>query len=96
MEFQREYLGIPLELTSEEKRLYELAREYHKRTEAYDRTVCSGPVRCGGIMPVTSQQFYLVNRNARKIRDELFIEAEKLGFNQKQWQAAVFNAATIS
>ena len=95
LEFQREYLGIPLELTSEEKRLYELAREYHERTEAYDRTVCTGPVRCGGIMPADCEQRSLVNRNARNIYDELGVEAANLGFKPKQWRKAVFDAAIL-
>jgi hypothetical protein len=40
--FQREYLGVPWTPSPEEKRLRELTREYHERTEAYDRTACSG------------------------------------------------------
>jgi len=93
IEFEREYFGFPIELTIEEKRLRKLALEYHERTEAYDRTVCSGFNSCNRTIPVNSQQVSLVNLNAKKIRDELFIEVEKLGFKQKQWQEAIFNAS---
>jgi len=46
--FQREYLGVPWTPSPEQKQLRELAREYHERTEAYDRTVCTGPIVRGG------------------------------------------------
>lgn len=94
--FKCEYFGLEMVLSPEEKRLRELALEYHERAEAYDRTVCSDINPCNRIVPVTAQQFSLVNRNARKIRDELFSEVEKLGFNYEQWKEAIFNASRLS
>ena len=91
--FHREYLVLPWTSSPEEKRKRELAREYHERTEAYDRTVCTGPIVRGGIMPVTPEQSSLINRNARKVRDELGVEAARLGFTPKQWCEAISNAA---
>ena len=89
-------LGLKWYFLLKKKRLRELALEYHERAEAYDRTVCSDINPCNRIVPVTAQQFSLVNRNARKIRDELFSEVEKLGFNYEQWKEAIFNASRLS
>ena len=91
--FQREYLGAPRTPSPEEKRLRELAREYHQRTEAYDRTVCTGPIVRGGIMPATGEERALITRNANAMRYDLGVEAAKLGFTPKQWQEAISNAA---
>lgn len=91
--FQREYLGVPWTPSPEEKRLRELAREYHERTEAYDRTICTGPIGRGGIMPATIDQQALINRHAGTVRDELGIEAARQGFSPKQWREAISNAA---
>ena len=57
-----------------DKRLHNLATRYHTECEAYDRTVCTGPIRHGEIMPLTSRELALVNQNAqvvkRRLRDE--------------------------
>ena len=91
--FKREYLGVPWTPSPEEKLLRDLAREYHERTEAYDSTVCTGPIVRGGIMPATPEQHALINRHARTVRDELSVEAARLGFTPKQWREAISNAA---
>jgi hypothetical protein len=68
-DFQDIYLGVwP---AREEKCLYELATEYHERTETYDRTVCTGGFRNGRILPATGHETMLINRNALAIRQEL-------------------------
>lgn len=60
--------------------LYDLAREYHERCEAYDRTVCTGPIGPGGgILPVTPRESGLINKNAKAILDELLDRAVKQG-----------------
>ena len=91
--FKREYLEVPWTPSPEEKLLRDLAREYHERTEAYDSTVCTGPIVRGGIMPATPEQHALINRHARTVRDELSVEAARLGFTPKQWREAISNAA---
>lgn len=51
--------------------LYELALEYYRRTEAYDRTVCTGPFVDGCIMPASYKEQALVSRNAISVLREL-------------------------
>jgi hypothetical protein len=58
--------------------IHALAVEYHERCEAYDRTVCTGPIGRDGIIPVSHQELALVNRNASAVlRDVLQRAAEK-------------------
>jgi hypothetical protein len=60
--------------TEKDRRLYDLAKRYHDETEAYDRTVCSGPLLHGSIQPASTYEAALINRNAhavlRRIREE--------------------------
>lgn len=44
----------------------ELACRYHRETEAYDKTVCTGPVVAGVIYPLNRKELCLVNINAQK------------------------------
>lgn len=48
-----------------------LAVEYYRRTEAYDRTVCTGPIRDGSILPATHHELAQINRHAAAVRREL-------------------------
>ena len=48
--------------------LREVAEQYVRDTEAYDRIVCTGPIIRGEIMPATQHERALISRNA----DQLF------------------------
>lgn len=48
--------------------LRQVAEQYVRDTEAYDRTVCTGPVIRGEIMPANHHERALISRNA----DQLF------------------------
>jgi len=48
-----------------------LAKEYHDRTEHYDRTVCTGPIVEGCIRPNNGKEHTLINQNAKTIFNEL-------------------------
>lgn len=48
--------------------LRQVAEQYVRDTEAYDRTVCTGPIIHGEIMPTTQRERALISRNA----DQLF------------------------
>ncbi|MGR2709553.1 hypothetical protein B7453_09720 [Pseudomonas sp. IB20] len=57
--------------TESERRLAAAAEQYVAETEAYDRTVCTGTIVKGSIMPADSQERGLVNRNALRAMDRL-------------------------
>lgn len=86
-QFKREYL-CEWQPDPNERALYELAERYHQVTEAYDRTVCTGPIIRGSIMPEWSQMG-LVNRNARKVFNDLLEGAYSLGITAEQLQRAI-------
>lgn len=72
-----------------EKQLYELAQEYHRQTEAYDRMVCTGRIHeDGGIMPATAREHGLINRNALATRKRLF-EENPGPFTWEEWCKAI-------
>lgn len=57
--------------TEKDSRLYELAKQYHAETEAYDQFVCTSRNERGIAIPVNSYELRLINRNALKIRERL-------------------------
>ena len=44
--------------TERDNRLHELATRYHAECEAYDQTVCTGPMGQDGIMPATPHEMF--------------------------------------
>lgn len=71
--------------------LVELADEYHRRTEAFDRTVCTGPIGRDGIMPANARELGLINANAQRIRRELVDRAVRAGFTEAQFKEAMMH-----
>lgn len=72
-----------------ERALYDLAKEYHDRCEAYDRTICTGPVTKDGIMPRTYSESYLIGKNARLIRQQVIELGLKLGLKEEEIDRAI-------
>lgn len=68
--FSNLYQGV-FAPTEAEERLLAAAEQYVAETEAYDRTVCTGPVIRGEIMPANSHERGLANRNAVRAFDNL-------------------------
>lgn len=60
---------------------YEIALEYCTRAEAYDRTVCTGPITKDGIMPNGYKELYLVNIFASNLLKELRTKAQLYGID---------------
>jgi hypothetical protein len=75
-EFRKQYLQ-DWTISATEIRLHHLAKEYHDRCEAYDRTICSGPIGLDGVMPNGYRESGLINRNAHRIIKEI-LERENL------------------
>src|SRR5882672_10890213 len=72
--------------------LQALALEYHRRTEQFDRSVCTGPVRNGAIMPANAHESALINRHAKTVDGQLRPEVISLGFGDKDWRQAIHDA----
>jgi hypothetical protein len=85
-EFRNQYLGEP---KPTDHRLLDLAREYYRRTEAYDRTVCTGPMTRDGIMPATYRERGLINHHAGIVLSELRKQAERQGFTKDEFRSAM-------
>jgi hypothetical protein len=83
--------------TERDQQLQAIAEQYVRETEAYDRTVCTGPIRYGEISPASPRELALVNRNAKELmnslcqrhpqftRSEIFRAVQKL--DRQGWQA---------
>ncbi len=66
--FKNEYLG-DFRPSERDKKLHDLANEYHITCEFYDQTVCTGPImRDGSILPANGQQQALISRHALEVR----------------------------
>jgi hypothetical protein len=76
-----EWLQQPYETN---KDLIELAIRYHRETEAYDKTVCTGPVVDGVIYPSNSKERGLININAKKTRKLIEQEAAAKNIDRKE------------
>lgn len=72
--------------------LVELADEFHRRTEAFDRTVCTGPMTQNGVMPANHREGAVINANAQRIRRELVDRAVQAGFTEAQFKEAMMHS----
>lgn len=70
--------------------LRELAEKYHRDTEAYDRTVCHGPLgHAGCIQPANAREALAISAYAMRYKTEMLIEAKKLGYTAQQVRDAI-------
>lgn len=61
---------------NEEQALYDLARQYHDRCDAYDRAVCTArSPRSGEPMPANGKELGLINKNARHVINEIMLQS---------------------
>ena len=79
--------------TERERKAAELAARYHSETDAYDRTVCTGPIRDGSVMPIGQHEMALVNRNAIKVREQIMHEAARHGISRQDMARAISRRA---
>ena len=75
--------------SEQDNRLYELAKRYHEEAEAYDRTVCTGPVMHGSVMPFDHRELALVNGYAWRLRKQIMTEAAAHGINAQDMARAI-------
>jgi hypothetical protein len=72
------------EITGRDCIIRDLALRYHAETEEFDRTVCTGPMRDGVIMPIDHQELAIINRNAMRVRKLLMTEAAIDGITSEE------------
>lgn len=75
--------------TEQELKAVELAERYHHEAEAYDRTVCTGPVLHGSVMPADHRELALVNGNAARLRKQIMAEAAAHGISAQDMARAI-------
>ena len=74
--------------SEKDNKLHELALRYHAETEAYDRTVCTGPIVDGSIQPYGGRQTVLINQHARQVFLRIEAEAARHGISKTEmWRA---------
>jgi len=83
-------------LSPREKRLRELAEEYHQSTEEYDRAICQDELRDGyrreidvHVIPVTPAGRSRMNKFARQARERALREVHKLDFSEVDFKQAL-------
>ena len=87
--FPSEFLGSFPQPTPEEIAARELAEDYHRVTEEFDRSVCTGPIINGAIRPACVNELYTINRFARTAYANRLEKAIAEGVTPKQFQRAV-------
>ncbi len=85
----REQYFCEFEHTEQDIKLEALAARYHRECEAYDRSVCTGPIIDGYIMPATTSEIGLINRNAHKVRQSVEAQARLDGIGRNELQQAI-------
>jgi len=73
-----------------DRRLHELAEEYHRRAEEYDRTVCTG-VRETMAVPMNSRESALINKHAMRLRWEIATRERLTDKECAAFQKALFS-----
>lgn len=69
--------------------LLDLAARYHRECEAYDLTVCTGPMGRDGILPANYHEAALINRNAWQVLARMKELARAAGFADKELWGAI-------
>jgi hypothetical protein len=87
LEFRKAHL-MDFHPTAEDLALKELACVYHDRCDAYDRAVCSG-IRHNEPFPVDAYELGLINKHARRVRDDLIRQGTSMGLTGGQVDKAI-------
>lgn len=75
--------------TSRDILLHGLAKEYHDTCERYDRSVCTGRIYRGSIMPATKHQLGLINKHAASVLAQVIAKAVDNGISRKDMMRAI-------
>ena len=87
--FENLYLCHP-EKSPKDKLIEKLARLYCVKTEEYDRSVCTGPVERGCIMPACHSEHVLCTKNAIRVRRLIMEYAKRNHTCRLEMQRAIY------
>lgn len=77
------------EPTEQDRKAGELAKRYHDEAEAYDRTVCTGPIRDGSIQPANASELAKINHYAHQLKRRIMAEAAAEGISEGDMRRAI-------
>jgi hypothetical protein len=66
----------------------DLWHEYYDRCERFDRSVCTGPIRNGSILPGDARELGIIGRNARREMTRTARLAHEAGISPETWRSA--------
>lgn len=90
-DWRAEYLCCFWDDYPDSKRIKQLARAYHERTEAYDQIVCTGRDEHGFAKPMSACESMLINQHARQVIRELRETCLSEHLREPDLQAAIQN-----
>lgn len=85
--FGSEYYAQPA--GENERRLVELAQQYLDETESFDRSVCTGPIVRGAIMPRGAQERFAISQFATARMKVAERKAAEFGFAKAELMRAI-------
>lgn len=79
-----------MSLVSAEQALHDLARQYHERCDAFDRTVCTAKSpRSGEVLPANGYEQGLINKHAQHVHEDIVRQGHFMGFTPRQIEDAI-------
>lgn len=89
VQLQAEYLYGTFQRDPNADYLEALVEDYHRTCEAYDRTVCTGPMGLDGILPANPREMGLIQRHAGSAHRNLVARAAAAGFVREELSQAM-------
>lgn len=94
-QYFQEFQSAPVIETAAQRDLRHLAEEYHHDTEAFDQIHCTGRSARGIAIPLTLGERLSISHNASLCYQAGRIKAERLGFNEAEWQQMVITTGDL-
>lgn len=90
---ERFSLEFDVQVEPQNQALWEIAREYHRATESFDKAICKARNERGVAIPVTRWEIGECSRNALRWSKRTYERAALLGFTSKQTKEALHATA---
>lgn len=79
------------DLSKQSFKAHELAVKYHYECETFDRTVCTGPVVRGSIMPANARELGIIGMHAKDVLHRIMREADSHGIDRAYMRKVIAN-----